>query len=341
MIDDKNAKFGLVLAGGGAKGAYQAGALRYLAEIGFVPHVIAGTSIGALNGAVLASYQPFSQAVRELNLLWSELGESNILRIHPGVIGALATKTASYFFSQYNDWVNAFLRMQGMLNAPDSLFDVAPIERVLRKAVKPSVIKHGIELWATVFPSLHLPKIEYDVLISAALDFARAFSGVKAEWLRVQDCQHDEAIYKLLLASAAIPLAFPKQMIEGQPYVDGGLADNIPFGALARQGCTHVLVIHLSNGVSWNRYAFPEQTIIEIRPEHPMLKNHIPGVGLAQSIIDFSPQRIAELKENGYDDAQRCVEKIRHLIEIVTEQRIAINRLNASTNRLSNDPPLI
>ncbi len=341
MMDDKNAKFGLVLAGGGAKGAYQAGALRYLAEIGFVPHIIAGTSIGALNGAVLASYQPFTAAVNELNSLWFELGQSNILRLHPGLIGTIATKAAGYFAAQYNDWINKFLRMQGMLTSPDSLFDIAPIDRILRKMIKPSEIRQGIELWATVFPSLHLPKIEYDVLFSAALDCMRALAGVKSEWLRVQDCQHDESIYTLLLASAAIPLAFPKQTIEGQPYVDGGLADNIPFGALARQGCTHVIVIHLLNGVSWNRHDFPEQTIIEIRPEKPMITNDIPGIGLVQSIIDFSPKRIAELKENGYADAWRCVERIRNVIEIIAEQRRAIHRLRASTDRISHDPPLI
>ena len=48
-----NPKFGLVLAGGGAKGAYRVGALKYIAELGIVPQIIAGISIGALNSAIL------------------------------------------------------------------------------------------------------------------------------------------------------------------------------------------------------------------------------------------------------------------------------------------------
>lgn len=56
-------QWGLVLTGGGAKGAYQAGALKYLAEIGFEPAIISGTSIGAFNGAVLSSIRPFPSAV--------------------------------------------------------------------------------------------------------------------------------------------------------------------------------------------------------------------------------------------------------------------------------------
>ena len=57
----KEVKIGLVLAGGGAKGAYQSGVVKYLAEIDFAPHIIAGTSIGALNGAILASNTSFKQ----------------------------------------------------------------------------------------------------------------------------------------------------------------------------------------------------------------------------------------------------------------------------------------
>ena len=45
-----NPKLGLILAGRGAKGAYQVGALKYLSELGIVPQIITGTSIGALNG---------------------------------------------------------------------------------------------------------------------------------------------------------------------------------------------------------------------------------------------------------------------------------------------------
>ena len=84
-------KIGLVLAGGGAKGAYQAGAVKYLAEIDFVPHIIAGTSIGALNGAVLAANLPFSHAADRLNLMWTNLGEANVIQPDQGAISQLAS----------------------------------------------------------------------------------------------------------------------------------------------------------------------------------------------------------------------------------------------------------
>ena len=55
-------KVGLVLSGGGAKGAYQVGALKALQELGTTIDVVAGASIGALNGAVLVSAPSISEA---------------------------------------------------------------------------------------------------------------------------------------------------------------------------------------------------------------------------------------------------------------------------------------
>lgn len=99
----------------------------------------------------------------------------------------------------------------------------------------------------TVFPSLHIPGLEYDLLM-ALINVFRARTETTAHRLCAQDCQQEETLYSLLLASAAIPLAFPQRTVNGQCYVDGGLADNVPLGALAAQGCTHAIVIHLQTG---------------------------------------------------------------------------------------------
>lgn len=91
-----NPQFGLVLVGGGAKGAYQVGALQYLAELGLQPQIIAGTSIGALNGAVLASSGGFPQSVRRLSELWKQLARADILRPHSGVESIVNLKQRGY-----------------------------------------------------------------------------------------------------------------------------------------------------------------------------------------------------------------------------------------------------
>jgi NTE family protein len=331
-----NPTFGLVLTGGGAKGAYQAGALKYIAELGLVPQIIAGTSIGALNGAVLSSSESFPQAVQHLNRLWDQLGQSNILRPNTSTVSRTLSYAAQAFVPTLRIWMLDFLIKQGLLQDSTAIFDPTPIEQMLRQAVNPIEVRRGIELWVTVFPSLKIPGLGYDWLI----DFVRARTGTDAHWLCVQDFADDETVYNLLLASAALPLAFPSREINGQSYVDGGLADNIPLRALAARGCTHVIVIHLQNGVVWNRHDFSQQTIIEIRPEQLINKSNQPLIGSIDSLLDFSSERIAELKSRGYEDAKRCLLPIIQTFTTVKAQRQSHNRLVNSTQHLLDDPPL-
>ncbi len=85
---------------------------------------------------------------------------------------------------------------------------------MLKEAIDPDALRNGIELWVTVFPSMKIPGLDYDWLI----DLVRSQMGVKAQWLRVQDCSDDETLYSSLLASAAIPFAFPQREINGKYY---------------------------------------------------------------------------------------------------------------------------
>jgi NTE family protein len=334
-----NVKFGLVLTGGGAKGAYQVGALEYLAELGFSPHIIAGTSIGALNGAVLASQQPFSEAVLRLGEMWEQLGEAEVLRPNAGAALPVMSYAAQTLIPTFSKWAVDFLIKQQLLQRNTAIFDTEPIERLLREAVNANNLKDGTELWVTVFPSLHIPGLQYDWLMGL-VDLCRSRTGTSAHWLRAQDCEEEETLYNLLLASAAIPLAFPKRTVNGQPYVDGALGDNIPLGALAKQGCTHAIVIHLENGSTWSRQDFPLQTIIEIRPERPITKSNTPLLGTINAVLDFSSSRIAELRQRGYEDAKRCMEPIIQTFRATTDGRRQLVSLVESTETLLNDQPL-
>jgi NTE family protein len=329
---------GLVLAGGGAKGAYQVGALKYLDEIGLNPHIIAGTSIGALNGAVLVSNGTFSQSVQRLEQLWTELGESDILRLNAGLMRPLISYGLQSNVPMFREWILSFLDEIDILSDTKSIFNPAPIEKFLRQAVNPDLLRNGTELWITAFPSLNISHVDNDLLV-AAIDLFRSRMGTKADWLCVQDCD-DDIVYNTILASAAIPLAFPKQQVNGKPYVDGALADNVPLGALAAKGCTYAIVIHLKNGSLWDRYDFPNQTIIEIRPEQPMNKSDAFFIGECSALLDFSPERISELKREGYADAKRCMDNIIRTFTGMRYQRISKNALLNSTKLLVEDDPI-
>ncbi|MBD2465967.1 patatin-like phospholipase family protein [Oscillatoria sp. FACHB-1407] len=331
---------GLVLAGGGAKGAYHAGALRYIAELGFEPHIIAGTSIGALNGAILSANLPFNSAVQQMNELWDQLSYANILRPNKDLVIQAIAYGAKAYQSEFTVWLSKFLSEAGLLKKDLVIFDPEPIERFLKQAVSLESIKQGTELWIAAFPTLQIPGLDYSVL-AALIDAFRAQTGTKAHWLRVQDCDDEEVLYNTLLASAAIPLIFPTRAVNGEVYVDGGLADNVPLGALAARGCTHAIVIHLSNGAIWDRHDFPNQTVVEIRPAEFINKIDAPIVGDVDALFDFSPNRVTDLKQRGYQDAKRCLEPIIQTFQVVRGQRDSHNKIVDLTKQLIDDIPLI
>jgi NTE family protein len=310
-------KIGLILAGGGAKGAYQSGVVKYLAEIDFVPQMIAGTSIGALNGAILASHAPFKHAADRLWELWTELSQADIIR------------------SQIGRYLLQALASIKHIDDP-SLFDPTPLEAFLEYAVNPQQLRRGIELWVAAFPSAHNSSLvslqDRGQIVSTLANFVNSHRGQSANYIHVQSAKTDAEIYQTLLASAAIPMAFSPRKVEGVHYVDGWLGDNVPLKALAQRGCTHAIVIHLENGELWSRHDFPNQTIIEIRPQK--------DIGGLTTLLDFSPDRVSLLQERGYQDAKRCLEPIFQTFSIEYSRRESLDRLQETTKRLRDDPPV-
>lgn len=101
-----------------------------------------------------------------------------------------------------------------------------------------------------------------------------------------------------LLASAALPLLYSPREIQGQMYCDGGIGGwrnmqgNTPATPLVEAGCDVVIVTHLSDGSLWERRAFPETTVIEIRPQRSLNRN----------LLDFSTEAVDSWYLQGYED---------------------------------------
>lgn len=333
-----NSKFGLVLTGGGAKGAYQVGALNYLAEIGFQPHIISGSSIGALNSAVLSAYTPFNYAVERLDQFWNDIALIKPIQINSKKF----IKPSNTFFIPTFHSIVKLLDLWDINPDNYSFLDPAPMENFIRQKINPAEIRNGIELWITVFPCIKILGIE----IGNIFELVRAKSGSETHWICAQDLNDDQAIYNLILASAALPWAFPRRKIGKTTYIDGGLADNVPLKPLAERGCDYVVVIHLENGSIWDRQKFSEQTIIEIRPQQTINKSDAPLLGMVSTFLDWSPERIMDLKQRGYNDAKYCFEPIFETLNIVTEQRKNIKIVEStmslinSTQKMIDDEPL-
>jgi NTE family protein len=109
-----------VLGGGGYLGAYEVGMLRALLEAGIKPDAVLGTSVGAINGAVLAA-DPTLDALARLEQLWNGMGANSIFE------GSLFTRLGTALRSRTHMYSNATLRRQLEANLPVRLIEDLPV----------------------------------------------------------------------------------------------------------------------------------------------------------------------------------------------------------------------
>ena len=111
-----------------------------------------------------------------------------------------------------------------------------------------------------------------------------------------------ETIKKILLATSAIPIIFPKEEIEGKYYYDGGIKDNSPITPLYEEGCTDIIVIHLkADEILKDRRE--GVNIYEICPQED-LGNFFKGT------LDFSTEGAYRRIEQGYRDAKEILQPV-------------------------------
>src|SRR6266404_2100405 len=198
----------LVLQGGGALGAYQAGVYEGLAEQGFAPNWVTGVSIGAINGALIAG-NPVERRLERLRefwnrvssgLPWNPLAQLAPLRAGLNRFSALAAATFGVpgFFSP---------RIPPALFTPEalSIYDTSPLRRTLGELVDFDFLNR-----------------EQHVRLSVGSVNVRTGNSVYFD-NRERKLGADH-----IMASGSLPPGFPPVMIEGEHYWDGGIVSNSP-----------------------------------------------------------------------------------------------------------------
>lgn len=200
--------YGLVLAGGGAKGAYQIGAWKALREMGITFDAIAGSSIGSINGALIAA-DDYEKA-REL---WMNISIDKGLRINeelPDPENLFSKKNWGVLFKEV-------LKNGGL--------DASPAAEFISQYVDESKVrKNGIPLYAVA------------VQIS---------QGVTPREICIDEIPEGK-LTDYLMASSNIPLAVGIGP-EGEKYLDGGAYDNIPLMTLKKRGYNRLIILDISN----------------------------------------------------------------------------------------------
>ncbi len=225
----------LVLQGGGARAAYQAGVLKALSEILDHPTenpfpIITGTSAGAINAAVLASYAGnFAESVKRLEEIWSMIEPSRVYRTD--ILGVVACSAR---------WLSAFLFGAITGNHRVSLFDNSPLHDFLDASMDAKRIQANLDSGA--LRALAITASGYTSGQNCA--FFQAAPDIQG-WRRSQRVGIKVAEIKAehLMASSAIPFAFPAVKINREYFGDGSIRQMAPVSPALHLGASRIFVI--------------------------------------------------------------------------------------------------
>jgi len=234
-------KIGLVLSGGGSRGAYEAGILHYIRtdlkkRLGrHAPiDIVTGTSVGAINAAFVAATHPdLDTQAEQIVAAWRALRIEELISLRA------------------RDVVRAGRMMLGSdppPPAPNSfryggMLETSGLERFVVRSIPWSGIERSLrsrQLYAISVSATHVGTGHTVVFLSCA-------EPVPREWSRDPFVRHRAARIgpRHVLASAAIPLLFPAVKIGSEFFTDGGLRQNTPMSPAIRLGADRLLLVSL------------------------------------------------------------------------------------------------
>ena len=199
--------FGLILAGGGAKGAYQMGAWRAMLDLGVEFEAIAGTSIGAINGALIAQGN-FDKAMK----FWGSAEVANGINLP----GELKANDNLFSFSNMPQIFHEVIKNGGV--------DVSPAKQIVADNIDEAVVRAN---------NIPLAIVTFDL------------NGMKPVEMFVDEMP-EGTLVDYLMASARFP-GLNNQGPEDTKYIDGGVYDNAPLGVLRKKGINRLIVIDISS----------------------------------------------------------------------------------------------
>ena len=218
---DLTKEYGLVLDGGGARGAYQIGAWKALKEAGVKISAVAGTSVGALNGALICM-----DDLEKAEKIWSEMEFSRVMSVD-------------------DDWMRQFFQGEQKLGDilaelgrvfRDGGVDAAPLRKLIHENVDEEKIRGcGKEFFIVTFSLTDMKELELSV------------SDIPEG--RLED---------FLLASAYLVGFKNEPMEDGKRYIDGGIFNNVPADVLVKKGYTDLIEIRIYGPGREPRVSLPE-----------------------------------------------------------------------------------
>lgn len=268
LLLDPNKTYAIALEGGGAKGGYEIGVWKALEEAGIRYKAVSGTSVGALNGALMAM-RDYDKAVEA----WNGVQLSSIVTVDADEEAELKKlfggEVALGDLHEYLPKVRGLLKNRGL--------DIAPLRAWIRAVADPEKIRSSdVELFVTTFSLTERRGLE----------------------IKVNDLESDEAVYDMLLASAYHPAFRNEPLFDGKLYLDGGAFDSLPLHVLIEHGYRDIIGIRLPGGLGIERrFRLPNDASVAIVK---------PNIDLGGA-LDFDAERARYHMTVGYFDAKRVL----------------------------------
>ena len=223
----------LVLGGGGAKGAYEVGAIAALDELGIKAGSVFGTSVGALHAAMYAQGSMDAAAA-----LWDNIRLSDVVSEESLAIADDAENIFDHP-EKLLEFITRYAQKKGA--------DVSPLMDILHKLIDEDKIRRsGVHLGivTTRFPSLAMVEKRLEEMETGSL----------IDWL---------------MASASCFPIFPMKQVGGDRYIDGGFCDNTPVEMAVRSGARDIVAIDIGKHRSHTQYD-RRPNITYIRTSQPL-----------------------------------------------------------------------
>ena len=263
-MEEPRHRTALVLAGGGARGAYEAGVLSTLFErvvprlpAGFEFDVISGTSVGAIHAAYAAASSEADPAERSRRLVetWTEMDLGDVLDLKATDLLGIPLRALGFRTRRRPAPGSARAEAVG------GLVDVTPLERMVAERIPWEGLRPNLERGRPGALCVSCTEVRsgrvtvfMDGPLADALPWsfdpnARAIQGEIGE--------------RHVRASAALPFLFPAIRVGDRYYVDGGLRMNTPLSPALRLRADRVVVVALKHAPAGDGPDFPEEAITQ------------------------------------------------------------------------------
>ncbi len=229
---DTSKEYGLVLEGGGARGAYQIGAWRALMEAGIQIKGVSGTSVGALNGALVCMGD-----LEKAEEVWENISYSQVMSVEDEFMEGIIKR-------DFKKMGQAEVIKNSLRYLSNGGIDVTPLRELIASHIDENKIRYG--------------DVEF---------FFQVFSVTGMRELNVEAKEvPDGQLADMVLASAYFPV-FKKEKINGSRLIDAGMFNNVPVDSLVNRGYTDIISIRIYGIGLEKKVKLPEEvTVTEIAP---------------------------------------------------------------------------